>query len=688
MLKNLRNSITTFFDKPRLRLGTVPVLIVGIAFLALGLLTLNLGFFQDDWPHVYYFSRASFDGLRQFLLNDSRPLAFVVYDTLFALLGVKPLAWHLAIFVFRTLTVLAFWGVLNVIWDGFKKENAIAALLFLLYPVYLLQPLSVAYSLHWSMFLVYMLSVLFMLLSVRKPRYFLLFTILSIVLQVFQLLMIEYYFGLELLRGLLLWLVLRDEPIRLRLKRTLLHWLPYLFFDLLYVFYRASYSQLYGYERFGTMTFFTLIGQPLAFLSFYLRAAFQDLTEILFSSWYDTFNPSLFDFSTRSGIFIWISVLLAIFGLWAYLRLLRGEEHTADGESRWARQMVQLGLAAILLGVLPGWVVGNTVFGSNPLWNDRFALASMFGAAMVWTGVIYLLVPNSRHRYLLLSILISLAVGINLRTQINYKRSWEKQLNFYWQLAWRAPSIQPHTLLTSDSEFLFFMGATPTVFAVNTLYPQSIPFPQLTYWVASGTDRMPSPEEFRAGVPLQLSARASNYEGVSTDSITINYQPEEGQCLWVLSPQYGNYPFLSPGTLETLPVSSVNRISSVAQGGWIPSPEIFGREPKRSWCFYFEKADLAAQYANWEQVLSLWKEAQEKGLRPGHGVELFPFVRAYAMQNQWSDAVQLTITSSKVSSRMNGAICNLWSAMKADSTGSASRQDALQTINDRFQCGL
>lgn len=156
----------------------------------------------------------------------------------------------------------------------------------------------------------------------------------------------------------------------------------------------------------------------------------------------------------------------------------------------------------------------------------------------------------------------------------------------------------------------------------------------------------------------------------------------------MLSPRYGDYPFLSAGTFESLPVSALSRIRAGPPDDGSPPPGIFGREPKHGWCYYFEKADLAAQSADWEQVLGLWKEAQGKGLGPGHGVEYFPFIRAYASLGQWDQAVQLSVTSSKISNRMEGAVCNLWTSMKADSLDSSSRQEALRRIDDRFQCGL
>src|SRR5262249_10162744 len=98
--------------------------------------------------------------------------------------------------------------------------------------------------------------------------------------------------------------------------------------------------------------------------------------------------------------------------------------------------------------------------------------------------------------------------------------------------------------------------------------------------------------------------------------------------------------------------------------------------------------DLAAQYSDWDKVLRLWKQAQEEDLGPGHGVEFFPFIRAYASLGQSDNAVQLSITSSKISNQMENAICNLWARMKIDIPDLHSHPEPLNKINDRFQCGL
>ena len=60
-------------------------------------------------------------------------------------------------------------------------------------------------------------------------------------------------------------------------------------------------------------------------------------------------------------------------------------------------------------------------------------------------------------------------------------------------------------------------------------------------------------------------------------------------------------------------------------------PEIaFGPEPAHGWCYYYQKADLARQQGNWNQVLEIGQQAFDQGLSPTDPIEWMPFLQAYA----------------------------------------------------------
>ena len=91
MLQKLTSSIQGFSAERRLEYKTIPLLILGIALVAFGIKTLSVGFFHDDWHHVYYAHFYGLEGLKQLSFFDSRPFVYFVYWPLFSLLGSSPL---------------------------------------------------------------------------------------------------------------------------------------------------------------------------------------------------------------------------------------------------------------------------------------------------------------------------------------------------------------------------------------------------------------------------------------------------------------------------------------------------------------------------------------------------------------------------------------------------------------------
>jgi hypothetical protein len=64
---------------------------------------------------------------------------------------------------------------------------------------------------------------------------------------------------------------------------------------------------------------------------------------------------------------------------------------------------------------------------------------------------------------------------------------------------------------------------------------------------------------------------------------------------------------------------------------------LFGPEPEHDWCFLYEKAALARQRGDWDKVLQLAKEAENKNLKPSDPIEWMPFIQAYAMNGRVND---------------------------------------------------
>ena len=488
---------------------------------AFGLLIPWLGFYQDDWHHIYYFSQGEVEGLKQFLFTDSRPFAFLVYAPFFKILGVNPAGWHISVLILRFLIAFSFWEILNIVWKEEQKRNAIVALFFLIYPAFLLQPMSVMFALHWAMYLVYMLSIWAMLKALDNPRYFSILMVISLLLEIAHLLMLEYFVGLEFLRPFLIFAIFKNKSLRERLISTLKTSFPFLLILGIYIAFRLSFAETFSYDRNTPVILYQLFEEPLKTIVYLFQTMLQDFSEILITAWYGTIEPALFSFSRISNLIVWGNVLVFTIFFVLYFSKLREPENKKKKPDDWAKGMILLGLISVLLGVLPGWAVGKTVHTSNPLWNDRFTMASLFGAGMVWVGLIYKFFRKESHIILILGIMISLAIGTNMRTAFQYKASWEKQSRFYWELFWRAPEIESKTALLADSEFLFFMGVYPTSFAINTLYQSNDNLADMNYWLYVSNERLGKWEDFRAGNTLEYQKYASDFRGSSLNSFAI-----------------------------------------------------------------------------------------------------------------------------------------------------------------------
>lgn len=682
-----------------------PVLLFATCFFAFGILLARLGYFQDDWHHVYYAFAEGSGGLSRFLFTDSRPLAFIVYIPLFKLLGFAPANWHWSLMILRFLTVLAFWFSIRMVWPNLTGMATWLALFFAVYPAYNLQSLSVAYSLHWFLYLVFMLSVTLMLLGALNPKYFVLYTSLAVILQIFHLLMIEYYAGLEFIRLIFLWFIFRELPFADRWKKTLKQWLPYLGVLGLYALYRLSYSTLYGYDRFTPVLLIDLLRSPLSGGIAFLQIILQDTIFVMISPWYAAIDPTIIDFS-RGSTFV-IMAIMAVFAVLGYFVVSRIEKNKTETPDIPAREIVFTGVLAVFASLLPSWLAGLYLFSKNPMWSGRLALPALLGASMILTGLVYWLIEKPTYRHLVLSLLLGIAVGFQAQTARDFQTSWDKQLQFYWQLHWRAPGIQPNTLIASDTEILPFMGYYPTAFAINVLYGQpsgSLNQTQSTqiqtqskpaYWFNAGSEHI-NWITFGRGQPAEFFKYSSTFSATQQQVVAITFEPQQQQCLWVLRPSYSEIRFLTPEAYQWMDISSPDLILATEAGTALVAPNgipekqtssvVFGNEPEHTWCYYYEKADLASQKADWQSITQLWKEAKNKGFRPRTSVELFPFIEAFARTGAWETAQELTNSANVYPPRAQSLLCTLWKNIEISTQPDERRDVIIAQLKNKLGC--
>jgi hypothetical protein len=183
------------------------------------------------------------------------------------------------------------------------------------------------------------------------------------------------------------------------------------------------------------------------------------------------------------------------------------------------------------------------------------------------------------------------------------------------------------------------MGEYPTAFALGNLYPKYDHSLSVDYWFYSLLRRFNEQRaDLISGLPFEYEIGFGRFSGNSLDSLVIHFAPELDQCLWVLRPEDTELRALPAITREIAVISDLERIKPSAPEPYAFPTEIFGERAKDTWCYFYQKADLARQFKDWGRVVELWQAAGEKHLKPHNGIEYLPFIEGFAYQGDWQAA--------------------------------------------------
>ncbi|HLF90001.1 MAG TPA: hypothetical protein VI451_13715 [Anaerolineales bacterium] len=667
---------------------SVPIALFVVCIGTFGLLTPDLGFFQDDWPILNYQMLGGTPGLWELHLHQSRPFAMWVYQLAFSLIGGKRLLWQLLTLTLRALTVWVMWQALVEIWPMHKRQATMAALLFAVYPLFLLQPLAVTFLIHWFGYLIYAISLWAMARAFREPGKFWGYLLLAVIASGLHMFSVEYYVGLELARPLILWFLIDNNlPPRKRLQTVMKCWAPFagmlIFFASYRVYWMPRPSE--GFDQNPPQMLFDLLQSPVSILFELVKIAFKDGVQILVSVWGNVFTPASWDLSRPAHLLAFGIAFVIGIGAYVYLRFLRVQEPEPGEDSPAPKQMLLLGTALTLLGPLPAWITYQTITANNPLWSNRFGLGSMIGAVLVVVALLEIAVLL-KYRTPILCALLTFTAAFHLLYTNDYRWSATKQSLFYYQLSWRAPYIEPGTAILSDGEIFNYMGEYPTSFALGILYQKPDDVPQNPkYWFFGLNKHFETDfEELVEGKQISSRTYTANFTGDSHQSLVIYFEPEKDQCLWVLNPDDYEIQALPRITRDVMTISNLSTIH--AEASHPPDPDIFGPELPHIWCYYYQKADLARQFEDWEQIPALWKQAKQQGYKPANGVEYLPFIKGFAHTGDWEMAEKLTADAKVFAQGINPQLCLTWVQLENEIPFSEARDTALSAIREKLNC--
>ncbi|MGB8980459.1 MAG: hypothetical protein WCC12_01140, partial [Anaerolineales bacterium] len=440
------------------------------------------------------------------------------------------------------------------------------------------------------------------------------------------------------------------------LRRVAVIYLPYLLITIFFYWSRFIYFP----SIFDTMSRIDSIGSTLntfdeSFTGSLLNLFSRMLVDLIYSTlqvWTSAIiDYEGFTFQRKVAWFAFgLGVVLAAF--FAFFHDTHEKETPDHSSPVW---MLIVGFGSFILAGLPIWAIGKEV--STGGWNDRFALAPMLGAVlMVIALLVWFVRPGGQK--LILSFMLVFSIAAQVWVVNNYRHDWRTQLDFYWQLHWRAPALQSGTAVFS------FEQPSPSVthfshagFALNVLYHYQTEDGSLPYWYFARQWRF----EYQPNDPFIYRLRGLEFHGNTSNGIAVLHQGG-GACLRVLDSVYARDPLYKDGQDILIPVSDPARIIPDPQA-LPPDPDIFGPEPVRDWCYFFEKADLARQTKDWKTAIALYRQAKQQGYAPGYGAEYIPFIEAYAQTGDWQTAYDLTRAAQKQNGGLKEMLCNNWARL-------------------------
>jgi hypothetical protein len=665
-MKNLQKRIASLAAHP----FAVPLILLAVTFLAYGLFFWRLGFYWDDQPISWIRYQLGSEAATRYF-SDSRPVWALLYQITGFLLPQNPAVWQLFGMFWRWAGVYVFWQVMTELFPRRRDLAFLLALLALLYPGFNQQWVSYVYS-HFFIVLFFLLFSWRLMLRGK--------TLPAMIFSALNLIMFEYFFMLEFMRPFILWMTLREEKLTLRRRflKVLTAWIPYLGVIIFAVLYR---SLVYTHPGFGYSLTEEVARAPIETLTQLVRHVLSSLWAAAGGAWMQAFqfpHPAVNGWRT-SGLYLF--VVLAVGGL--VLLKQPGSDSTSAARNQDAFWLIGLGVVMLLMGGVPYWVTNLPVTLGFPA--NRALLSFMFGACFLLLGFLDLL--PARVRYFAAVLLIALSAGRQFLWSVDYLRDWQSQKNLFWQMTWRAPGIQPGTIVLMNEELKF--NADNSLSApLNWIYAPETRTRQVGYVVLYPTNRLgASLPALEPGLSIRYDFLAASFEGNTSDVLAFYYDPPA--CLRLLEPDLDPSNRLIPAESLMREASALSNADRILPDGQALMPSLYGPEPPHGWCYYFQKAELARQMGDWEQVAELGNAAFQLDDYPNDPIERFVFIEGYAHVGDWEKALEYSKVSYRVSKEYVGPLlCQLWKRIGAETAESSERSEALAQIQQLLSCPI
>ncbi len=629
-----------------------------ICLLSYGIIARKLGFFLDDWYIIWTYRTFGVAKFVEFFEGD-RPLFSMVYRIFIPIIKDNPLVWqYFAIFT-KWLAAFTLWQLLRLIMPEKKWFSYSAAALFAVYPGFKFHYFSVMYGQNYAILAIYFLSYIFMILGLRKSKYRPLFIGLGMVFQFIGIAPMELYYGLELVRPVLLFVMLPDDMANFKSKlwKTFLQWLPYLLVFLGFTLFRVLFSHLYSYQ----VSFFDqLMQNPLYVVKDLIFRVLLGLFDSCVYVWVELLLLFTRMQSLNQIALLFLLILGSFFTAWFFIGKSGQSKMDADNRKH-ALVILGIGVFSVLAGMIPVIIGGLKV--SLAFHTTRFLLPLSIGASLATVALIDILFQNTKAKTLIVALLVALSVAANYTNGLEYKKAWDDQKEFFAQLTWRAPQIEPGTVLISPVlPFDLYYSGTSLTAPLNMIYAPDLDDNPIPYqMILAATPQMNTMPELIPNQEIDRYQRVFNFIGNTSDAIAI-YSPDKG-CLKLLSPDTDPRAFQSDRYAELwksiILLSNLDRIDLTAPRAELPR-RYFEVIATDNWCYYYQQAANAEQRQAWAEVVATYQDAENAGFRPEDNSEWLPLIKSYIYTGEIGAALKLSEELEIDNDFTLWGLCSVW----------------------------
>ena len=588
----------------------------------------KLGYYYDDW-YLMYSAGAYGPGVFWDIFSIDRPLRALVMIPAYLLFGGSPLYYNLSAYFFRVIGALELLWSLDMLWPGKRPVTTLMSLLFLIYPGFLSQPNAIDYQSHIVSFAAALVSVGLTLKAILSENHIakVLCHVTSILLGWFYLGQIEWYISIEFFRWACIFILSSRQGGTLYQKgvRALRWGYPSILIPTIFLAWRLFF---FASERGATdvgIQSEQIRLYPIQTIYHWGIQVLQDLFDVMLSAWAIPLSQLTGYIQRWGGILAVITVGLILF---VFHKLKVGDSQDGSSQFDMHREALLLGLLTAIAGLIPIAMVNREVI--FPYFS-RYSWISSVGVT-----IFVAMALNSVNGQLLRNGIVAGLCFISILTHhANAVKSAQETTltrNFWWQVSWRVPGMEKGTTLIANNagvaleEDYFVWGPANLIY-----YPEK----QNNETIQPGIYASVLNRDSVIKVLTRERQKYNNRRNIITypnhRNILILTRPTSNSCVHVID---GSRPEYSPDEKDSIrmvgPYSEIEHVLT-DEMPHVPPMVVFGPEPPHGWCYYYEKADLARQRGDWDEVSKLGTQAFNKGFAPEENVEWIPFLQAYAV---------------------------------------------------------